>query len=155
MHVTRVRFDDLAEIERPARGDYDAQVPILGTRQGSELLVSPFNALNLTREYAGQATRINDVMVPGPATSDERRTLRLPAGATFAAVPDAVHLDTPLVQFDLEYERQGAGTLVVHQRYVLKTHRVAVAQYAAWREACQRVDEAQNRRITIHLGGTP
>jgi len=45
------------------------------------------------------------VIVGQPTVMDERRTIRLPAGATVAELPPSVEIDSPFVRLELTVER--------------------------------------------------
>jgi hypothetical protein len=154
VRVTDVRANDMNDVDHPAHVEYDAVVPTIGTLQGSTLLLPLLAPLNLTREYASRSARTSDVLVSGPLTVDERRTIRLPAGATVVDLPSGTRIDTPFVRLELTVERQG-GTIVVHRVLTYPVDRVPLAQYNAFREACQRIDDALGRRATIQLAGSP
>jgi transglutaminase-like putative cysteine protease len=154
VRVTEVRASELNDVQRAAQIEYEATVPTLGTRQGSTLLLPLVPSPNLTREYASRSVRASDVIISGPLTVEERRTIRLPAGATVSALPPAAQIDTPFLRLQFEAERQG-NTIVVNRVLTYKVDRVPVAQYAVFRDACQRIDDALGRRATIQLAGAP
>lgn len=150
VHVSDVRTGDMTDVDHPAHFEYTAAMPVFATRQASTLLFIPTAAINLTREFGGRSSRTSDVMIGGTITTDEHRTFRFSPGVSLGEVPAAAHIDSPFVTLDLTFEHQGAG-LAVHRVVRTRVDRVAVAQYAAFREVCQRIDDALSRRVTLRL----
>jgi hypothetical protein len=89
-------------------------------------------------------------MIGGTITTDEHRTIRIPAGATLVDVPPPARVDSPFITLELTFERQN-GALVVHRVVRNLVDRVPAAQYANFRETCQRIDDALSRRVTLRL----
>ncbi len=150
VHVSEVRAGDMNDVDHPAHFEYTAAIPNFATRQGNTLMFSATAALNLTREFAGRSTRTSDVMIGGTITTDERRTFRFAPGVTLGDVPPDARIDSPFITLELTFERQGA-TLVVHRVVRTLVDRVPAAQYAAFRDVCQRIDDALSRRVTLRL----
>ena len=90
-------------------------------------------------------------MLPGPLTTNDHRTIRIPAGATVADLPPTVNIRTAWVS--LSYTTQHAGNAITIQR-TLTYHvdRVSVGDYPAFRDACQQIDAALGRRVSVRLG---
>jgi hypothetical protein len=140
----------MADLERAAHVEFAAAIPELGARQGPLLTFPLFAPVNLTREYAGRSSRTSDVLTAGPSVVDERRTIHLPPGAQAVDLPPPVTIDSPFLSVDLGFVRQGAD-VVAHRVLTVKTDRVPLARYPAFRDVCQRVDEALARRATVRL----
>jgi hypothetical protein len=148
--VTNVRVANLRDVDQPARLDYDAELPSIGTRQGDVLRFSPTPNPELTSQFAERSSRTSDVMLPGPLSAHDRRTIRLPAGSTVTEVPPAATIRTAFVS--LEYTVQHTGTTVsVERSLTYHVDRVPLAEYQAFRDACQRIDEALGRRISVRI----
>jgi tetratricopeptide (TPR) repeat protein len=150
IRVSEVRTNDLGQVERPAHLEYDATVPAYATRQGQSLLFAPTSPLSLTRQLAQRSTRTSDVMIGSTMTTDETRTIHLPSGAQFVDVPENVTVNSPLISMELTYQRQ-PGVLIAHRVIRTQVDRVPAAQYTAFRDICQRIDDAVNRRVTVRL----
>jgi transglutaminase-like putative cysteine protease/tetratricopeptide (TPR) repeat protein len=151
--VSNVRTGDLRDVDLPARLEYDAELPSIGTRQGETLRFTPTPSPELTSNYGERSSRTSDVMLPGPLAVHDRRVVRLPAGSTVSELPPAATVRTAWVS--LEYTVQHTGTTITVER-TLTYHvdRVAVRDYQAFRDACQRIDEALGRRVTARLPAT-
>lgn len=155
--VSNVRTGDLRDVDQPARLEYEAEIPAVGTRQGETLRFAPTPSPQLTSEYGERSSRVSDVMLPGPLTVHDHRTVRLPAGSAVSELPPAASIRTQWVS--LEYTLQHAGTTItVDRTLTYHVDRVSVRDYQAFRDACQRIDEALGRRVTVRLpaqGRTP
>ncbi len=150
--VSNVRTGPLNDVDQPARLDYEAEIPSIGTNQGNVLRLSPTPSPELTSEYAERSSRTSDVMLPGPLSVHDRRTIRLPAGSTVSEVPGAASVRTAWVS--LEYTVQHSGTtLTIDRTLTYHVDRVPVGEYQAFRDACARIDEALGRRVTVRLPG--
>jgi len=150
VRVTRVATGNLADLELPARLEFEATVSRIGTRQGADLLLPLAPPLDLARRYASRSNRTHDLIVGIPSTVEESRTVRLPAGATASDLPPAVQLESPFGRFELRVEATGQ-TLQVRRVLTLSRDRVRPAEYAAFRAFCQGVDEALVRRVTVRM----
>jgi transglutaminase-like putative cysteine protease/tetratricopeptide (TPR) repeat protein len=158
LRVSNVRTGDLRNVDQPARIEYEAEIPALGTRQGDVLRFALTAPVELATNYAERSSRTSDVMLPGPLSTRERRTVRLPPGVTVVDLPPAASVRTPWVALEYTLAHTGAS-ITVERSLSYLVNRVPVAQYGAFREACQRIDEAISRRISIRLpsagGRTP
>lgn len=150
VRVSDVRAGDMHDVDHAAHVEYDATIPSVGTRQGNHLLFSLLPPANLTREYAERSSRTSDVMIAGPVTVEERRTIRLPAGATIVDLPSSTRVDSPFVRLQFDVERQ-SNAIVVRRVLTYLVDRVPVAHYPAFRSVCQRIDDVLARRATIQL----
>ena len=151
--VTAVRTGDLTRVDEPARFEYDATVPVFGTRQGDSVLFAPVVPMNLARSYAARSSRTRDVVLGTPSTWDETRVIHLPPGATVTESPPPARIDTPFGR--LEYTVEAAGNeLRVRRVLVLARDRVPPQEYAAFRAFAQQVDEALGRRVTVRMPAT-
>lgn len=148
--VSNVRTGDLRDVDQPARLEYEAEIPSIGTRQSDTLRFAPTPNPELTSQFGERSSRTSDVMLPGPLSVHERRVIRLPAGTSVSELPPAANIRTAWVS--LEYTLQHTGTTITIDR-TLTYHvdRVAVRDYQTFRDACQRIDEALGRRVTARI----
>ncbi|MFO0626042.1 MAG: DUF3857 domain-containing protein [Polyangiales bacterium] len=152
IRVTAVRTGDLTDVETPARFEYDAQVPLLGTRQGTDLLLHPAAPMDLSRRFAARGTRVHDLVLGVPSTVDETRRITLPAGARATEVPPPVEIDNAFGR--LEYRTTAEGnTLTVRRVLILRRDRIPPSDYAGFRAFCAAVDDALARRVTVRMPG--
>ncbi|MFO0609873.1 MAG: DUF3857 domain-containing protein [Polyangiales bacterium] len=148
--VTAVRTGDLTRVDEPARVEYEAAIPVFGTRQGDSLLFAPVIPMNLARSWAARSSRTRDVVLGTPSTWDETRTIRLPAGATVAETPPAARIESPFGRLEYTIEANGSE-LRVRRVLVLSRDRVTPQEYAAFRTFAQQVDDALARRVTVRM----
>jgi transglutaminase-like putative cysteine protease/tetratricopeptide (TPR) repeat protein len=150
VRVTSVRAEGIEDVERPVRLIYEATVPTIGTRQGDTVLLYGASPVQLTRRFATRSTRSHDLVLGVPSMIEESRTIRLPPGASVLEVPPPVRLEGPFGRFEYAITAQG-NTLAVRRVTVLSRDRVPPAEYGAFREFCQAVDDAVARRIVLRL----
>jgi hypothetical protein len=150
VRVTSVRAEGIEDVERPVRLTYEATVPTIGTRQGDTVLLYGASPVQLTRRFATRSTRSHDLVLGVPSMIEESRVIRLPPGASVLEVPPPVRLEGPFGRFEYAITAQG-NTLAVRRVTVLSRDRVPPAEYGAFREFCQAVDDAVARRIVLRL----
>lgn len=151
VRVNYVRTGALTRVDVPAHFEYEAEIPSIGTRQDDVLRFAPTPQLELTAEFAERSTRVNDVMIPGPLTTNDQRSIRLPTGATVIDLPPSANVRTAWVS--LNYRTQHSGnTITIQRTLTYHVDRVPVADYPAFRAACQQIDEALARRVSVRLG---
>lgn len=152
IRVTAVRTGNLTDVEAPARFEYDARVPLLGTRQGANLLLHGAAPVDLSRRFAARSARVHDLIVGVPSTVEESRTITLPAGASVVETPPPARVDTPFGRFEYTVEANG-NTLQVRRTLVMARDRVSAADYPAFRAFCSAVDDAMGRRVIVRMPG--
>lgn len=152
LHVTAVRTGDLSDLDAPARFEYEARVPLLGTRQGANLLLHGAAPLELSRSYASRSARVHDLVLGVPSTLEETRTITLPPGAALVEAPPPARIEGPFGRFEYTVTPQ-AGTLVVRRVLVLTRDSVPPSEYPAFRAFCAAVDDAMARRINLRMPG--
>lgn len=150
IRVTAVRTGDLTDVEAPARFEYDARVPLLGTRQGENLLLYGAPPLDLSRRYAARSARVHDLIVGVPSTLEETRTITLPAGASVVETPPPARVEGPFGRFEYTVEPNG-NTLTVRRTLVLAQDRVSASDYPVFRGFCSAVDDAMSRRVILRM----
>ena len=138
----------------------EAQVERVGSRteQGLELPTN-FAPYRLEQGLASESERTTDVLLDVPWTIERQISYALPAGSTEIRLPDNTEFETP----DLRYKRSciesapepsaGAGsvTVVCTETLEIRTHRVPLERYEAFREAARRVDAAQRQNIYVEV----
>jgi len=150
VRVTAVRTGDLSRVDDPARFEYEAMLPMFGTRQGASLFFAPVTPMNLTRTWAARSARTRDLMLGTPSTWEETRTIRLPAGATVREIPAAARIVSPFGRLEYTVTSSDQG-LRVHRLFVLARDRIPPADYAAFRAFTQQVDDALARRVVVQM----
>ncbi|MCB9625669.1 MAG: hypothetical protein H6723_20305, partial [Sandaracinus sp.] len=150
LEVASQQFFDLDDFRKPARFEWQGRAPQLAQRSGTQLLVPPSTMGNLLSNLARAPTRRHALELGPPRTYVEQRNVRLPAGASVAALPTGGEVESPFAKLSVRYERQG-DVIRVRTEWVSRTDRVSVAEYPAFRAFVERADALLRERIT--LGG--
>jgi tetratricopeptide (TPR) repeat protein/transglutaminase-like putative cysteine protease len=148
--IDEVEFSDLKDLEQPVTYSYKGEAPDFLTAEpdGSlsfTLLLAP---QTLTSDYAALAEREHDVVFRFPWTTTKTLRYVLPEGAKVVELPEPFETDTEQFTCSISCAEED-GAVVVTCTLVLKVVRVPVAEYAAFRETCQAIDEKQSERIRI------
>ncbi|MEM8709363.1 MAG: DUF3857 domain-containing protein [Planctomycetota bacterium] len=150
---------DYENLTRPLRVTFRAELERVGraTSSGRELPTT-FAPFRLVQGIASETERTTDVLLDVPWSSVRTIEYRLPEGASIAHVPAPISVDHP----DLGYERTvsvaapnegsgGAQVVTIEERMELRTHRVPVERYRAFRESARRIDAAQRETVAIEV----
>ena len=141
-----ITTSDAMRLDQPIELQATADVDTLATRQGGDLLLKDAfvrsNLLALTSELQ----RRSPLLLGAPSTDRQLVRYRLPAGFRPAAIPAPVQLDTSFGSFSLQWSRQG-DELVARRELVLKSPRVQVADYGAFRDFAAAVKAADDQRV--------
>ena len=145
-----VEFADLKDLERDVTYSYRGRLPDFLTEEPDEtvsfkLLLA---AHELTKKYAALAEREHDVVFSFPWTSKKTVRYVLPEGATVVELPEPLEVETAHLGCTLTCAEED-GAVVVECTVVMKTVRIPVEEYAAFRETCRTIDEKQSERIRI------
>jgi hypothetical protein len=83
-----------------------------------------------------------------PWKQEERISVALPPGFKVKRLPEARTVETPFAKFTLQVTQRGANVDSVGIVQVDR-HRVATADYAAWRKFCAEVDAAVSQEMVV------
>ena len=148
LELASQRFFDLDDFRAPSRYEWQGRAPQLAQRSGTRLLVPPSTIGNLVPALARAPTRRHALELGSPRTYVEQRNVRLPAGATLEPLPSGGEVDSPFAKLTVRYERQG-DVVRVRTEWIMRTDRVSVADYPAFRSFVERADALLRERITI------
>ncbi len=138
----------------------EAQVERIGQRtdEGLELRTTlvPYR---LEQGIASESERTTDVLLDVPWTVQRQISYRLPAGSTEVRLPEDVEFETPDIRFQRKcirasYALDGGAELesvTCTEILELRTHRIPVERYDAFRDAVRRVDAAQRQNIYVEV----
>ena len=146
--VGLVSFQGLGGTATPVEGSVTFSAQGFGIVQNGALTLkaSPREA-RLSRFAAREKRDFDLVLGPQRSETDEFE-VALPDGHEVAAKPAKTELDGKFGRYSLSAETVGKN-LVIRRFLMLKTTRVAVADYPAFRDFCQEVDRAESEIITI------
>ena len=121
----------------------------LARRDGPRLLV-PASVLpqRLSRRWVQKAERTLPLLVDSAEKQTTRAEIALPEGFHLRAPPAPVALRTAYGEFSWSAREQG-GKLVIEESFALPQQRVAPARYAEFADFARRVDEVEDRELTL------
>jgi Tfp pilus assembly protein PilF len=135
--------------EKPVEVRAEVEVPHWA-RQSGDSLVMPIlgREPDMLRNYARLSGRKHDLILGYPWRQEDRVTLELPRGWKVKELPEARTLESPMGRFTLQAELKGASVVVTSTLEVGR-HRIAPADYAAFREFCRNIDELVGQELTF------
>jgi hypothetical protein len=143
-----VTVKDADDIERPFRITVKGRAVAAARREGDALSMPVAASLDLARTVGSLSSRKTDVMVGALTTSEEERVIRLPAGMKVRRLPAPIKLTTPVGYVELEIVSEG-GKVVVKSKLAITKSRIPPAEYAAFRDFCQKADDALSQRLVV------
>lgn len=148
--VEKVEFPSLEDLEKPVSVEAALVVPAWGRPQpGGELAMPALGReAEMLRSYARLSTRRHDLVLGYPFVQDDRVRVRLPDGFAPKRLPEAKRVESPFGSFNISAERKGAEILV-SAALRLTRHRIAAADYPAFRKFCLDVDAAMGQRLVL------
>jgi hypothetical protein len=146
----------VAERNRPVVVHARVQVPELGERRGQGELALPTSSreADLASSYARLGERRWPVLLGYPWRHVESVHYRLPKGARIVRLPAGRELKTPFGEFTLKVASGKQGIDIVSE-FLMATHRIAPADYAAFRAFLRDTDVALAERLVVDLGRAP
>ncbi len=145
IEVTEESFDELDPTE-PVRFTYEATVPQLAQRAGSELRLAPGGGR--MEGLANTPTRRHPLMLGPPETFVERRVVRLPRGHRVTTMPDGGEAESPFGKVAVRYERDG-NAVTIETTVALLRPRVSADEYPRFRQWVQAADQLLRERLVI------
>lgn len=145
IEITEESFEELDPSE-PVRFTYEATVPQLAARAGSELRVAPGGGR--IQGLARTPTRRHPLMLGPPETFVERRVVHVPSGHAVAAVPTGGQAESPFGSVAVRYERQG-DTVTIETTVSLLKPRISPQEYPRFRQWVQAADQLLRERLVI------
>jgi tetratricopeptide (TPR) repeat protein len=148
--IESVEFSDLKDLEQPVSYSYEGEVPdFLTTEPDGKLSFKLLLAAHeLTKSYAVLAEREHDVVFRFPWANHKTVRYVLPEGAEVVELPAPFELETEHLDCSIATTAE-EGAVVVTCTVVMKSVRIPVDEYAAFREACRTIDDKQSERIRI------
>jgi tetratricopeptide (TPR) repeat protein/transglutaminase-like putative cysteine protease len=143
----------LEDREKPVEVAASVTVPhwarTTGENGGSSLVMPVLGReADMLRNYARLSARKHDLILGYPWRQEDRITLTLPAGWKVKELPAKKTLESPLGRFTLEVQVKGTIVNVVSTLEV-RRHRIAPADYPAFRELCRDIDELVAEELTV------
>jgi hypothetical protein len=140
---------DVDDLEKPVAVRSTVEVPHWARPDGDALLMPALGReADMLRSYARLSERRWDLVLGYPWRQEERVTLTLPAGWAARRLPEPRTVAAPFGKFEIKAEAHGNEILVTATLQVDR-HRIAVADYAAFRRFCAEVDAAVAQDLAI------
>jgi transglutaminase-like putative cysteine protease len=99
---------------------------------------------------AAASTRIQDLVLPSPWTTEEEIHIALPAGAEVTTLPRDQNLSGSFGSVRLHYKKSG-NEIVVQSHVEFEKTRVGAEDYPAFRQFCSQVERSFRNEITVSL----
>ena len=103
---------------------------------------------DMLRSYARLSERRFDLVLGYPWRQEERVTVRLPPGYQARRLPESRVAEAPFGRFTITAESHGLEVVVVSTLQVDR-HRIAQADYAAFRKFCAEIDAAVAQDLVV------
>jgi len=153
--VSQVRFENLAEAEKPYVYSYNIRVPGYAQRTGSRLIFQPgFFERGITPAFASNETRRYHIYFPYPWSEKDSVSIDLPAGfrlddvespAPFGAGKDCVYTpklsitkDQRTLLFERAFSLGGGGVILFDKE-----------RYAVVKDIFNSLHEADNHTVSL------
>jgi transglutaminase-like putative cysteine protease len=155
--LVSVDMPGIEDRNQPVSVDSVATVPRLGqivargadgTASEIDLAVTVRDA-DFSRTYARLSERKEDLVIAYPWQHDEELVFRLPPGWEIASVPAARAAESPFGRFELTLSVEHAGEIRVRSLLDVTRHRIAPADYPAFRAFLSEIDAALASHIAI------
>lgn len=149
LDLIEAEYENLNDLMQPTRIRYTAEVPgvLRGGEEGRSLY--PYGTpQDLLSAYARESTRHQDRMFRVPFANQSEVRYRLPAATAVERIPDDTSIESPFGRMAVTY-RSEEGELVVDIQYSIDVQRVAVADYAEFRQFVSEMHEALNETIRL------
>lgn len=143
-----ISVEGLLDVEVSPAVKVQGVVTAMGRREGASRSVAVLPSLALVAAHARLATRQTDLKIDSPATLNDVFVLHLAANEKVVEMPPNVSLSTPFGSINIRV-RQEAGRVVAEGRLEIAVTRIAVSQYGAFREFCEKADKAFASRLVL------
>ena len=129
----------------------DFQGTLNASQQGAAVtLTSSWMPHNYLTALAPTGTRIQDLVLPSPWTTEEEIRISLPAGASVKELPRDQEINTSFGSIRLRYTRS-AHELVVQSHVEFEKSRINTEEYPAFRQFCALVERSLRNEIVVGL----
>ena len=99
---------------------------------------------------AGTSSRIQDLVLPSPWTTEEEIHIALPQGAEVTSLPRDQNITATFGSIRLRY-RKSSNEIVVQSHVEFEKARVSAQDYPAFRQFCSQVERSFRNEITVSL----
>jgi len=139
---------DSDDVEKPITLEVKAKAAVAARKEGDTLSVPASASVNLLGSLASLSVRKTPLLVGGLSSSQEERVIKLPPGMKVRSLPTNASIDGPFGTVILDVKQEGSK-VVVKSQLALKMPRIPPAQYPAFRDFCQKADDALTQRVIV------
>lgn len=133
----------------PAWSEIEIDVPSLGSSSGDRLsLPACFEPLNLTQRYAPEPRRVNDIQFYTPWSRKTTIRYVFEPGMKISSLPKEERLTLPSGRYSRSVKQNG-NELLIDELLEFPSTRIPAAEYDAFKNLCQRVDELLDQKVLI------
>ncbi len=132
---------------------YNFDIPKFAVQEDERKLKLPTSLFleNFSYTYARSASRHYELVVGrSPWHKRNEVVIELPPGTKVVDLPEPVDLEGPFGRYKWTARVEGEK-LTLEEEIAFAPRRVAVDEFQAFRDFCRRVDEAQERRLTVEV----
>ncbi|MBI3270703.1 MAG: DUF3857 domain-containing protein [Planctomycetes bacterium] len=148
--VESVKFTNLFDLDQPVGYTYLAALPSFLQPRQEEFAFQPTLFPSRLSATCGKSERKHDLVLEVPWRDVSRCEFSVPEGLVVRSLPEPLDLETPFGAFKGRVAWQAAAHKVTLETSVeLRTTRVRVADYAAYREFCNAVDFWESREAVL------
>jgi tetratricopeptide (TPR) repeat protein len=142
-------YTNLTELEKPTKIEFTFTGGRIERSSGGQPYVVPFAApRDFLQTWASQPERSQDRKISYPRKGVATLRLDPGEGRRFASIPEPVSYENDFASASLDFRRDGRA-LVVDISYAIKTQRVPVEQYSAFRNIMSDITSAFSQTIPI------
>jgi tetratricopeptide (TPR) repeat protein len=131
---------------------FSLEAPALAQKEGEVMkLKTALMPVQLTRQLASLKERKHDMVLGAPFVRRYKVAIALPKNARVVNLPKDINLEEKYASFT----RKSAGTekgVEIETIIQVKVRKLALADYAQWREFCNTVDSSQEEFLTYADG---
>jgi len=154
--VKAENFSNLSKLEEPVSFSVNVEVPRLVNEAPEGLTVkAPEDFFGTGRSLSNIGSlekRSYDVLLGNPRSSFLRTTYALPDGLKFKSVPPVHEVQSRFGRLKVTYREDGPRRLVAERLIEVTSSRVAVGDYAEFREFAASVNRLEDEKIILERG---
>jgi transglutaminase-like putative cysteine protease/Flp pilus assembly protein TadD len=149
VQVDRVAVRGAEELSSAVSVDFQGALNSF-ERKRAVSLSSSWMPRSYVAALAAASTRIQDLVLPSPWTTEEEIHIALPEGAELAGLPRDQSITSNFGSVRLRYKKSG-NEVVVQSRVEFEKARISAQDYPAFREFCSQVERSFRNEITVSL----
>ncbi|MFO0549230.1 MAG: DUF3857 domain-containing protein [Polyangiaceae bacterium] len=148
VEASGITVRDADDVEKPFSITVKGKAPQFARKEGDTLSIPVATPIRLRSSAASLSTRKVDLVLGAPTTLTETRVIKLPAGAKIETAIEPTSVTTPFGTVEVQVKTE-AGKVTVTSRFSILKSRVTPAEYAAFRDFCEKVDAALEQRLVV------